>query len=388
MTEGAIGERVRLARTRLGMTQEELGRAIGGDRSTISKIESGQRSVKSVELADLADALGQSMRDLIGRRKPLAPLAFAHRIAGAGDDDEGVGKARRALVEALELQALLDELEIPSAPQPAPVEVAIPATSDPVAAGLQMAGEVRRVLGLGTAPIGDLAELAGRHFGVEVLGLPLGDGPDTIAGMCTAAPALRAAVVNTDHWPTRQRFTLAHELGHILFGDPGDGAHVDAGPARTSDPVEVRANTFAAELLVPRVALQLRVPTPSGLDEAAFTHLFFDYGVSVEMLVRQLVAAAILAPHECAPWLVLQPSRLALLHNRREAYADQERDRGGVRAPDRLYERALGAYLSGRIGVGPLAGLLRREPDELRAELTGAGLAPDLQTDADVLELL
>lgn len=55
---------------------------------------------------------------------------------------------------------------------------------------------------------------------------------------------------------TRQRFTIAHELGHILMGhiQPGQRAHRD--PLRRYDdyyerPMERQANDFAAQLLMP-----------------------------------------------------------------------------------------------------------------------------------------
>ena len=49
----------------------------------------------------------------------------------------------------------------------------------------------------------------------------------------------------------RQRFTLAHELGHHAFAD---GAIIDTADAvfgSTLSPVERRARTFAAQFLIP-----------------------------------------------------------------------------------------------------------------------------------------
>src|SRR5919108_3891488 len=78
-------------------------------------------------------------------------------------------------------------------------------------------------------------------------------------------------VVNADHPATRQRFTAAHELGHVRLGhvalepacldlEPGAGPPRRLTPAQVANAVyaertrlqEVEANEFAAELLAPR----------------------------------------------------------------------------------------------------------------------------------------
>jgi Zn-dependent peptidase ImmA (M78 family) len=62
--------------------------------------------------------------------------------------------------------------------------------------------------------------------------------------------------VNSMHAPVRQRFTIAHELGHFLLHR--DTLHVDGLVRRdemsslAADAKEIEANAFAAELLMPR----------------------------------------------------------------------------------------------------------------------------------------
>ena len=74
--------------------------------------------------------------------------------------------------------------------------------------------------------------------------------------------------VNSRHAPTRRRFTVAHEIGHLLLGhlDLSEGdLHVDhkffykKRSARSSQGVdmeEIQANAFAAELLMPEKFLR------------------------------------------------------------------------------------------------------------------------------------
>ena len=60
---------------------------------------------------------------------------------------------------------------------------------------------------------------------------------------------------NINDSQVRQRFTVAHELGHFAFNDASEGkVFRDSSKNFTMDnydPVEVRANKFASELLMP-----------------------------------------------------------------------------------------------------------------------------------------
>jgi len=61
----------------------------------------------------------------------------------------------------------------------------------------------------------------------------------------------------------RQRFTIAHELGHLLRDEPLDEAFRGHDAQRNSDR-EVRANRFAAALLMPLWMLDYAVPAMKG----------------------------------------------------------------------------------------------------------------------------
>lgn len=55
----------------------------------------------------------------------------------------------------------------------------------------------------------------------------------------------------------RQRFTVAHELGHIILGHVGAGEHTVANrdPSPNDNPHEIQANQFAARILAPACVL-------------------------------------------------------------------------------------------------------------------------------------
>jgi Zn-dependent peptidase ImmA (M78 family) len=93
------------------------------------------------------------------------------------------------------------------------------------------------------------AEIRYRMFDGDVSGLLLREGDSTIIG------------VNADHPKTRQRFTIAHELGHLRM-HPGEGVIVehlsfarvnwrDGTSGQATHKQEIEANQYAAALLMP-----------------------------------------------------------------------------------------------------------------------------------------
>ena len=56
-----LGGRIRDARKRADMSQEDLGQSVGLDRTAINKIESGIRKVTALELSEIGAALGVRM---------------------------------------------------------------------------------------------------------------------------------------------------------------------------------------------------------------------------------------------------------------------------------------------------------------------------------------
>jgi Zn-dependent peptidase ImmA (M78 family) len=124
-------------------------------------------------------------------------------------------------------------------------------------------------------------------LGFTVLEYPL---PYTTSGLTFIEEGVKVIGVNSQHAPTRQRFSIAHELGHYLSGheayDSG-GTHVDDRPSYL-DPQhrqEIEANEFAAELLMPTAWLKRDV-AELGVDGAMLAKR---YGVSEQAMWIQLL---------------------------------------------------------------------------------------------------
>lgn len=105
-------------------------------------------------------------------------------------------------------------------------------------------------------PVGDLAALAGAEVQYEPF-----DGE--LSGMIMRRGGKALIGINTKHSLGLQRFSLAHELGHLLLHRSKafhlDGKHPirlrDARSSTGEDIDEVEANQFAAELLMPEAFL-------------------------------------------------------------------------------------------------------------------------------------
>ena len=102
--------------------------------------------------------------------------------------------------------------------------------------------------------------------------------------------------VNSSNPQTIQRYTLAHEIGHLLL--TRKEVHIDRGwqvnsrgiDAATHDPEEIKADLFAAELLMPRHMLlaDTRRKRVDPDDDNALTRLARKYEVSLAAMVLRL----------------------------------------------------------------------------------------------------
>ena len=107
--------------------------------------------------------------------------------------------------------------------------------------------------------------------------------------------------VNSLHHTNRQRFTVAHEIGHhVLHKDLlRDGTHVDTIILRRDhlssegrDKREIQANAFASELLIPKSLLESKLrPETDMQDEELLRSLAEEFQVSLSALHYRLARA-------------------------------------------------------------------------------------------------
>ncbi|WP_082100143.1 helix-turn-helix domain-containing protein [Anaeromyxobacter sp. PSR-1] len=79
-----LGTRLKEAREYLGLSQEEVSKAVGLTRSAISLLESGQRKVDALELGRFAVLYQRPVSDFTGETVPdRAPASVAHLARAA-----------------------------------------------------------------------------------------------------------------------------------------------------------------------------------------------------------------------------------------------------------------------------------------------------------------
>ena len=124
---------------------------------------------------------------------------------------------------------------------------------------------------------------------------------DDVSGYLLRNLQLGCAVigVNNRHHPNRQRFTVAHELGHFLL-HKGNEVHVDRGfqlkhrnnrSKDGNDLEEIEANLFASELLMPEKLISAEILRAHHLDvdlEEHVAKLAAKYEVSQQAMAIRL----------------------------------------------------------------------------------------------------
>ncbi len=291
----SIGRRVRAARLAARLSQDDLGRRLGLDRTMIAKIEAGTRRLDAVELVRLGDCLGLSLDHFLRERPAVLSRRSGLLEEEATDAGRGSFQIEAALVSWLHDARQLRALGLL---EPQPI-LTYPETVDSEAAAVKAAGWVRERSRLGREPVETLVK-ACQDAGllVAVTDLP-GDGASVRDG------DLAVAVVSRQGDPGRRRATAAHELGHLVLGDEYSS---DLGVHASRAGREAVVDAFAAEFLLPS-----EVIAAADFSRDTLVRLASTYRTSWSLAVRQAVRAGALRRGDAQSWLPLTPTRSELL---------------------------------------------------------------------------
>lgn len=250
-----LGRRLREARENRRLTQEQAAQAIGVSRTALVHIESGKRSLSTLELAELTKLYHRSVADFFIEDETQQsleedPLLVLHRLSSDLFDDPEVKRQVSRCVElcsiGVDLEAKLGLEEGANLP---PYELRAPSRSwEATRQGEKAADDERRRLGLGYGPIADMSDLISTQgiwaSGVRRL-------PNDLSGIFLHHSSIGLVIlVNFDHPRARKRFSYAHEYAHALLDRRSTRAIVTREENR-QEFIERRANAFAAAFLMP-----------------------------------------------------------------------------------------------------------------------------------------
>lgn len=283
----AAGRVLRERRQQLALSMKTVASKARLAPEIIEALEvSRRRPVREYER--VARVLGLDERLLSFSREPHGNQGVAVRLRSLHDSKPAMSSSVAiALAEsawvAMAQTRLVEDLPRTSAPPHFDKAFYYGSYSEPAfKVGYELAQHTRAKLGLGDEPIRSMRRLVEETLGVPVVQAELGD---IIAGATVDVGGKRAIVVNLSGRnvaPFVRRFTLAHELGHLLF-DPqqklndlrvDEYEEFDSRPDQITDRVEQRANAFAIELLAPHRAVRSMYLSSTQDPLAAVIHHF------------------------------------------------------------------------------------------------------------------
>ncbi len=284
-----LGARIAEARGRASLTQAQLADAVELDRSTIAKLERGLRRVSALELARIADALGERIEWFVTEPPPSI---VAHRnLQEAGAVSPKIDRDVERVARTVEFVARHDDRLVLASPSP----LRRPETIADVESA---AVSARGLLHLDDAePFRDASARAA-DLGLLVFSFDLGpDGADAASILLEQGGV---AVVNGTLRVGRRRLAVVHELGHHLFADE---YAVDWRIAEQDDDDawEARLDRFARAVLLPPAGLRRRWSElrQHGDDlRTAAVRIGSGYRVDMSTLARRLAELALVDPED------------------------------------------------------------------------------------------
>lgn len=246
--------------------------------------------------------------------------------------------------------------------------------------GAKRAREARAQLGLDPGvPIACLLTTVERDVGIPVV-IPAA--LDGAVGSCVRVGRKLVFWVKGSDAPVRQRWTLAHELGHCFCGHDDttvDVLTVETLNGRRTTPREIQANAFAAEFLAPGAAIRemagpnvdiddvVQIAAHFGISGIAALYRLPTLGILDQLRVEEL-AAQVNGDAQGEAWerLGLEPHQDALSRIRSaEAWP---------RIPASLDGSGLAALLRGAAAIDDVARDAGTDPARLAAGLRRLGL--------------
>lgn len=265
MSASMIGEVLLVLRRARNLTQVEVAERVGITQAAMSRYEADLRAPDEATVCALADALGVTQ----------AFLTHSFRMRGAVAADAHMRrKATARPSDWRHVEAELNELRMHSSylltRVPMEPELHVPSL-DPFE--VPAVDAARRVRALWRMPIGPVRSLVRWVEAAGVLVVEKRMPSQRIDGMSQWAGDHAVVVLNADMPTDRRRWTIAHELGHLVMHD-----------SYAEPDVEDQANEFAAEFLMPAQVIR---PQLTDVSLGSLVDLKAEWGCSMQALFER-----------------------------------------------------------------------------------------------------
>lgn len=347
--ENVIGRRIERARKRHSLTLRELGERIDKSHTAIRNYERGEVTPNSDVLSRLGEALDLPAEYF------LRPIHIDVEAEGFRSHFDLPEKEKKRILAEIEEKAerFLELLDLyPHAPvDEFAIPEELPERLDEIDEVETFADSLRKVWSLGTNAIPNLLDELEEH-GLLVFLLEY-EGPNMVDGLSARVDGRPVIGLGPD-WPgDRQRFTTAHELGHILLEDR---LHPDLD-------IEDACNRFAGALLAPESEVRKHLGEErEGLEPRELYQLKHKYGLSMTSWLHRAEELGII--------------NRATYENIREFFNDRgwNEDEPGedypAEQPALFEELVYRAFSQDVIGESKAAELLGLSPDEFYRQRT------------------
>lgn len=277
-----LGARIKQGRVAAGLSLRDLAQQVGLSAMAISKYERDQIRPSSETLLRLAKAL--AVRTEYFFRQPSIELTEVEFRKHAKLSPQDEAKAKEDVREKLERWLELEAVIPASWPVSFVLPKGLPAQVKSYDDIEKVAQNVRSAWQLGHGPISNLVDRL-EEAGIKVILTPH-DGGKRFDGFVAKANAHTVIVVG-ENWPgDRQRFTLAHELGHLML---------HGRLAATLDE-ERASHRFASAFLVPKQeAVRLLGTSRTWLEPRELYLLKHEWGLSMNGWIHRAQDLGILS---------------------------------------------------------------------------------------------
>lgn len=278
-TSNIFGRRLNQARLIRGLSMEELGRSVrpSVSRQAINKYEKGQSMPDSRMLISLGQALDVKP-DYFFRPFTVEVDKVMFRKKSKFSEKDAISvkeRVREELERYLEVEQLCGDSSTFALSKKV-----IGSNPDAVA----FANIIRKELSLGVDGISNVIEVL-EDNGIKVIEIAESNSFEGLSGY--ANDSIPLIVINSNLTTERKRFTLLHELGHLLMIFADD---------YSAKRIEDACNSFAIEMLLPSEVLKAKLGyNRHDISLAELTDIQRQFGISIDAIMLSLAQNGVIS---------------------------------------------------------------------------------------------